>query len=402
MTQVFISYSRNDMLFVEKFAADLTNAGVDVWWDINSIQGSDIWEKKIEEGLRTSQFFIVVMSPDAMNSRWVQREYISADWMGIPIVPIKYKECLTPLTLRDAQAVDYVEKKYDKFLDEVLAILGAKNTVKPKSFVGENNITIGGIEFLRIPAGEFVMGCGDLQTGKKLRNVPIEYDQQPEHRVDINYDYWMGKYPITNSQYSKYAEEKHFQIYPMSGWQSKMSHPVVNVSWSDARSYAKWFNEKYQKELKMAGDLMLRLPTEAEWEKAARGSSGNQFPWGNTFEEKKCNLGIGTTTPVGSYSAAGGNAPYGCADMLGNVWEWCQDLYKISVYQDRMGKIAVNPLPQQFTYFERVVRGGSFNNLKNKWLVHCATRYYQQSGNHYEDTGFRMCLAPKDLGYVFR
>jgi hypothetical protein len=89
-------------------------------------------------------------------------------------------------------------------------------------------------------------------------------------------------------------------------------------------AYCEWFNETFQSEL---GGLLLRLPREAEWEKAARGAYGNEWPWGNEFDPNKCNSvegGKGGTTPVGSYSSAGGDSPYGCADMVGNVWEWTE------------------------------------------------------------------------------
>ena len=101
--------------------------------------------------------------------------------------------------------------------------------------------------------------------------------------------------------------------------QGKDHHPVVNVSWEDARSFCQWANQ-------VTGQALC-LPTEAEWEKAARGTDGQIYPWGNQPpEDKLCNFGMNIldTTSVGSYSPQG-DSPYGCADMAGNVWEWCDD-----------------------------------------------------------------------------
>jgi len=125
MTQVFISYSRSDMEFVQRLAVDLQDAGLDVWWDLSGIQGSDVWERKIEEGLNASNYFIVVLSPASLDSRWVRREYLSADNKGLKIIPLKlktYKDI--PLTLRDIQPIDAVDRNYADVLSEVLRVLG--------------------------------------------------------------------------------------------------------------------------------------------------------------------------------------------------------------------------------------------------------------------------------------
>lgn len=121
MTQVFISYSRTDMEFVQRLAADLQDVGLDVWWDLSDIQGSDVWERKIEEGLRNSQYFIVVLTPASLESRWVRREYLSADNTGIKIIPLRLKPYdVTPLTLRDIQPIEAVDRTYDDVLSDVL------------------------------------------------------------------------------------------------------------------------------------------------------------------------------------------------------------------------------------------------------------------------------------------
>ncbi len=118
-------------------------------------------------------------------------------------------------------------------------------------------------------------------------------------------------------------------------------NPVVWVTWDDACAYGKWCGK--------------RLPTEAQWEKAARSTDGRRYPWGNNWDGNKCNVSGRGTTPVGAYPE--GTSPYGCQDMAGNVWEWVADWYDPDYYYD------VSPSedpPGPVTGDRRVVRGGSF------------------------------------------
>ena len=149
--------------------------------------------------------------------------------------------------------------------------------------------------------------------------------------VDIPYDYWMARYPVTNELYNAYVKSKGIKHH-VDGWEKKKDHPVVYVSRNDAMEYCKWLNQilHASREIPIP-NLQLRLPTEAEWEKAACGTDGLEYPWGNQFDKNKCNTnegGKGDTTPVGLYSPQG-DSPYGCADMSGNVWEWTHSLFQI-------------------------------------------------------------------------
>jgi formylglycine-generating enzyme required for sulfatase activity len=131
-----------------------------------------------------------------------------------------------------------------------------------------------------------------------------------------------------------------------------------------------------------------RLPSEAEWEKAARGEFGFEWPWGNEFDPNKCNSsegGKGGTTPVGLYSSAG-DSPYGCADMVGNVWEWTQSLWKNYPYDAKDGREDVKSTDT------RVLRGGSF--LNDRRSVRCAYRVRGGPNNRVRYRGFRVVVSP--------
>jgi hypothetical protein len=186
-----------------------------------------------------------------------------------------------------------------------------------------------------VPAGEFIVAGGKAH---------------PIHQGA----FYIGKYPVTNTDYKRYMDDirRVFKI-PLG----KADHPVVNLTWYDAYDYATW--------------ARMRLLTEEEWEKAAsweqsspspigsaRGGLSRKYPWGNEPDNSRCNTwetGIGKTTPVGKYSPQG-DSPYGCADMLGNVWEWTSSLYGGSPYHAGDGQ------EDPHTPGARVCRGGSFKN----------------------------------------
>jgi formylglycine-generating enzyme required for sulfatase activity len=232
------------------------------------------------------------------------------------------------------------------------------------------------MEFVEVPAGKFMMGSSN-QDG-------LDDDEKPQHRLDIPYDYFMARFPVTNAQYAAYVNTKGI-VHPVNGWEKKRDHPVVNVSWQDAQDYCLWWNDLRRNEL--PSGVVLRLPTEAEWEKAARGADGLIYPWGDTFDKNKCNTdegGKNDTTPVGAYSPQG-DSPYGAADMVGNVWEWTHSLFKEYPYEAKDGREAEN-VPG-----DHVQRGGSF--LGTDQIARAAARY-RGDLSFLEFVGFRVVVAP--------
>ena len=209
-----------------------------------------------------------------------------------------------------------------------------------------------------IPAGEFQMGSDDGYE-----------DEQPVHTVYVD-AFYMDVYEVTNAQYKRFVDanpqwqkdyipDKYHDGDYLLHWSSnsypsgKGNHPVVYVSWYAAIAYAQWAGK--------------RLPTEAEWEKAARGGLvGKEYPWGDTIDANKANYGrnVGSTTPVGNYAPNG----YGLYDMAGNVWEWCldecdDDFYMRSAPQNPIaGKGVGNDFARVQTHISRAWRGGSWAN----------------------------------------
>ncbi len=246
-------------------------------------------------------------------------------------------------------------------------------------YTGDKLTLSNGMEFMRIPAGKFPMGSG--------KDNEIAYDsEKPQHNVDIPYDYWMAHYPVTNELYNAYTKAQNIK-HPVDGWEKKKDHPVVNVTWIDVINYCQWLTGFIKADL--PSDLVLRLPTEAEWEKAARGTNGREYPWGNQFDKNRCNTyesGEGGTTSVGQYSPHG-DSPYGCADMSGNVWEWTHSLKKAYPYNFTDGR------EDEKTSGARTLRGGSFLDA-SYWVARCAFRSDYFVGYLNTNLGFRVVMAP--------
>jgi formylglycine-generating enzyme required for sulfatase activity len=222
--------------------------------------------------------------------------------------------------------------------------------------------------WVTIPAGEFWLGGEG------------EYDGKPMQRLYLS-EYRIARTPITNAQYQLFVEAaKHRAPDHWDNGRSpkgKESHPVVNVSWADASAYCAWLSERTGQPI--------TLPSEAEWEKAARGDKDQRlYPWGDNFEATRCNsreLGLGETTPVGIFPE--GVSPYGCLDMAGNVLEWTRSEKKAYPYDPHDGREDTDR-----TGVPRVLRGGSFSNTERS--ARCAYRYSNHPDDGYNNYGFRV------------
>jgi formylglycine-generating enzyme required for sulfatase activity len=177
--------------------------------------------------------------------------------------------------------------------------------------------------FIEIPAGVFTMGSAPNEGSSFER---------PQHEVSLR-RHFIARYPVTVAQFRAFVDVTGYAWMYKDFPQEYGNHPVVAVSWYDALAYCEWLTEKLQATSWPLARLLregwrITLPSEAEWEKAARGTDGRQYPWGNQPDPNLANYnatGIGTTSAVGCFAA--GKSPYAVEDMSGNVWEWTRSLW---------------------------------------------------------------------------
>lgn len=236
-------------------------------------------------------------------------------------------------------------------------------------------------ETVEIPAGPFIMGS---PTGEQ---TPVA--ETPEHEVELPL-YAIGLYPVTVAQYAEFIKQTDYPAPKKVGWlgktppKNRLDHPVVGVSWYDALAYCRWLSEKTGR--------AYRLPSEAEWEKAARGVEGQIYPWGNTWEPALCHCSGEQTAAVTTFYK--NKSPFGCFDMVGNVWEWTSTLWG-SAWQesDFAYPYRLNDGREELTADEsvyRIFRGGSFKDEPGQ-LRGSARRWYAPAHAD-KSRGFRVAL----------
>ncbi len=231
-----------------------------------------------------------------------------------------------------------------------------------------------GMVLVYVPEGEFTMGSDDSP------------DERPVHQVDLD-AFWMDQTEVTNAMYAKCVAEGDCdpplssRSYTRENYYGNSDfdyYPVLHVDWNMANAYCSWADR--------------RLPTEAEWEKAARGTDGRTYPWGEAISCDKANYYDGSKYCVGDTSQAGsypdGASIYGAMDMAGNVWEWVQDWRSETYYKSSPSSNPLGPDSGQY----RVLRGGSWSN--NFGFVRSAYRNWPLPANSLSVIGFRCARSP--------
>lgn len=219
-----------------------------------------------------------------------------------------------------------------------------------------------------VPGGSYPQGSSS-----------IDEDSKPIHQVVLS-PFWIGKLPVTRAQYNRFLEAVPTYRKPRY-WQSDgfnaPNQPIVAISWDDAQAYVRW-----------AG---FELPSEAQWEAAARGPDGRAYPWGDQLPTAELadfdkSYKTGQPDPVGSHPKGAG--PFGTQDQAGGVWEWCEDAWNPRAYDGRDGR--VDPVERVGT--DRLVRGGSWGNPARS--LRSAFRYGEWADGQSRDLGFRVMWRP--------
>lgn len=265
-------------------------------------------------------------------------------------------------------------------------------------------------EFVVIPAATFLMGTPERELSELARRYggtrESYHEESPQHRLTLP-AFALARVPVTNGLYAHYVAATGAAapiIWHGSQPPDELAeHPVVDINWHEARSFCAWLTTVVQESVCVTSttgsDMIIpsphfRLPTEAEWELAARGIDGRRFPWGEEEDPARANTretGLATTSPVGHYPT--GSSPYGILDMAGNVWEWTATLDAGYPYKPQDGR--EDPTAEG----RRIGRGGCYANPRG--FARCACRFRFAPTIRNQFLGFRLALNVEDVTESF-
>jgi formylglycine-generating enzyme required for sulfatase activity len=414
MSDVFISYKREEQPVARQLAEALQKIGWEIWWD-PQLQAGEYFDDVIEQALIDTKCVVVIWSKQSVRSRFVKDEATYALNEG-KLVPVQIEDVNLPFRFANLQTVNLIgwtgsedEPDYKKLIHDISVLLdsrpadrksrisrgslsdvraalqGSVTKERPASLRRTTDLQPGdefrdsltdgshGPSMVMIPAGTFLMGDEQIR------------DATPVHKVDISKEFAIGKFPVTFQEYDHFASVTNRDLPDDRGW-GRYQRPVINISWHDALAYAGWLSEQ-------AGSRY-RLPSESEWEYAARAGTNTTFWWGDDLRQygadgkiKKyfgfARLFNRETTPVGVFPAN----QYGLYDTAGNVFEWVQDFW-----HDRYDSAPSDGSP----WLEendgdsglRVLRGGAWD--ANAIYMKPAARHKYHPGLRYSHVGFRL------------
>jgi formylglycine-generating enzyme required for sulfatase activity len=289
------------------------------------------------------------------------------------------------------RADEMLEPKERAAAGRALAKLG-----DPRPGVGARDDGLPDIVWCEVPAGLFTMGSTE-------EDERAWDDEKPQHTYEIEQSYAVSRYPVTNAQYVAFVQAGGYverRYWTEAGWSWREeenitdpeeygtpynlpNHPVMGVSWYEAIAFCRWLTEELRENDALSDTQEITLPTEPQWEKAARSGDGRIYPWGAEPDPEKANYdetGIDTTSAVGCFP--GGASPYRVEELSGNVWEWCRTKWGYRAYK--------NDSTLEGTV-RRVVRGGAFNyGTRN---VRCACRNHGPPHLRCTHLGFRVVVS---------
>ncbi|MBY0474656.1 MAG: SUMF1/EgtB/PvdO family nonheme iron enzyme [Nitrosomonas sp.] len=380
MSDIFIGYSRSDLVIAEQLVQRLRQEGWGVFIDKQTHVGRR-WHREIERELHDAKAVVVLWSAVSRDSDFVleEAEYGKRKNILFPAF-IEAVEC--PYGFSRIQAADLVgwnnqprHSGFSQLLDSLRIHLNGE-LAKPAQPNARHLLTTGqtfrdklqcggeGPLMMVIPAGRFLMGS------------PNRDSERPQHEVQITQPFALGVYVVTFDEYDLFCRETRAKKPSDNHW-GRENRPVINVPWQDAQEYCAWLSKQSSRRY--------RLPSEAEWEYACRSGTETPYHTGENITQKQANFAGEQTLPVGSFPP---NA-FGLYDMHGNVWEWCQDEWHDS-YQGA---------PSDGSSWEdggneaRVLRGGSWNVYPDD--VRASVRYDGDPVDRDDGIGFRvLCSSP--------
>jgi formylglycine-generating enzyme required for sulfatase activity len=412
-SRVFLAHSSIDKKLVRELYKKLKEQGLDPWLDEEDLIPGQLWTLEIPKAIRECEFVIACLSERAIQRqgylhkefRMALEAYAEKPPGSIYLIPLKFDDCDVPaialpqlgIDLRHIQWVDYWKPNG---MTRLLKAVGKESSsVTPDQSMLVDSL---GMEFVPISPGTFIMGSPE--------NEEDRWDDETQHKVTLTQGVYMGVTQVTVGQFRRFVKATGYRteaetdggayIWTGEKWEKKAGrywdnpgfdqtdeHPVTCVSWNDVQDFIKKLNQR-------ESQYNYRLPTEAEWEYAARAGTTTPFGFGETLDTDQANYdgnypyaggprGIyrKKTTPVKNFSP---NA-WGLYDMHGNVWEWCQDWY--GDYPS--GSVTDPQGPQSGD--DRVLRGGSWLNFAR--LCRSAYRNWRTPDDRRSANGFRL-VAP--------
>jgi formylglycine-generating enzyme required for sulfatase activity len=370
--KVFLCHSSGDKPAMRELYQRLQADGFTPWLDEEDLLPGHEWEKEIPQAIRAAEAIIVSLSPGSITKEgYAQKEIVDALTVAeekpegtLFIFPLMLEECQIPLRLGRWHAGRlFAERGYERLVQALTlraTALGIGVAAPPQSAPTIRNSI--GMELILIPAGEFLMGAENRYA-----------DEKPVRRVQISQPFYLGKYPVTQAQWQTVMGDK------PSRFTGDLNRPVDTVSWEETQTFLRKLSER-------EGGKPYRLPTEAEWEYAARAGTTTAYCFGDDtkllgeYAWYDGNSG-NTTHPVGQRKPN----VWGLCDVHGNVWEWVHDWYAEDYYRQRPNPDRDPQGPDTGNF--RVLRGGSWGDPVGG--VHVAYRRGNVPGRRLVYIGFR-------------
>ncbi|MBF0147597.1 MAG: SUMF1/EgtB/PvdO family nonheme iron enzyme [Magnetococcales bacterium] len=415
MSNVFVSYSHFDELLLNEFfpfKRALERDGlVKVWTDKNIKPGEE-WRSEIKSAISAANTAILFISQSFLVSEFIINDelppllnaHLNRGLTILPVfvspfdeeaakIPFKHQKTKKEENIDLAAFQGYgspdqtlesmtplERKNIFRELNRRIRELSAQRPLDPPNPLPPIIDILPGLRMLPVPGGVFTMGEDRLDW------------TNPRHQVQLS-PFYLAETPVTNDLYRRFLEENRTYRKPESWGNERFSHdmqPVVGVDWNDAIKFCEWLSESTGKEFS--------LPTDAQWEFAARGTDARQFPWGNygpTVEHACFGLDEKTGKPalVGQYPL--GQGPFGHLDLSGNTWEWCRDVWDKAAFRKRASSLVKDPLVTEGDGNMHLVRGGSWLLPMDIFQFTCCGGF--PMSNRGVGLGFRLA-APASFG----